>query len=236
MTFATALPSDTNPANDSASGSFIIRHVVHDVGVLAILAPKGNLPNGDTVIPKAVIKDFGEGVEVFHVGFMIGSSWRDSVTDTLQPGVVDTVSFHKWVATPVGHYFDRCSTALAGDADTANDQVRDSFWVVSTGTDEHSQPSAIPHNLVLAGGEPNPFNAHTLIPYGLPRGEQFQLAVYNPAGDLVRRLASGAAEPGYYTASWLGNDEKGGNVAKGIYFVRLQAGDAVVTRKLVKLQ
>jgi hypothetical protein len=232
----TVLASDTNPDNDTATGSVIVRRIVHDVGVAAILAPTAETDLGDTVKPAAVLKDYGTETEVFQVRFLIGTTWRDSLTDTLQPGATDTVEFRSWVAEPVGLYVDQCSTALAGDMNPANDFILDSFQVVATGVAESVRRLGVPTSLKLAGGSPNPFCARTSIAFGLPRGEQFRLAVYNSVGDLVRVLASGYAEPGYYTTGWSGIDEKGCTVARGIYFVRLQTGDAVLTNKLVRLQ
>jgi hypothetical protein len=233
---ATVLANDTNPDNDTAAGSVIVRRILHDVGVLAILAPTGQNNLGDTVNPAAVLKDFGTESEVLQVRFLIGTSWRDSLTDTLQPGAIDTVEFRSWIAEPVGPYVDKCSTALAGDMNPANDFVLDSFQVVATGATESSRRIGAPTSLKLAGGAPNPFCAHTSIAFGLPRGEQFLLSVYNSVGGLIRVLASGCFAPGYYTTGWNGIDEKGRTVARGIYFVRLQTRDAVLTRKLVRLQ
>jgi hypothetical protein len=233
---STALLNDSLPVNDAVSDSVIVRTRNHDAGVLAILAPQGVIAPGDTVVPRAVVRNYGTFAEVFPVKFVIGESWRDSIIDTLQPGTNDTVRFRTWVADPEGHYFEQCSTALAGDMNPADDFARDSFWVIATGNAEAARPLKVPRTLVLGGGAPNPFADRTLISFGLPKGQQYRLAVYNSAGVLVQVLASGYAEPGYYIAGWRGADEQGNRVSEGIYFVRLETAAAAMTRKLVKMR
>jgi hypothetical protein len=186
------------------------------------------------VMMRAVVRDYGTFAEVFPVKFVIGESWRDSIIDTLQPGMNDTVRFRLWIAAPAGHYFEQCSTALAGDMNPADDFARDSFWVTATGNEEAARPLKVPRTLVLDGA-PNPFADHTLISFGLPKGQQYRLAIYNSAGALVQVLASGYAEPGYYATGWRGADERGVTCGPGVYFVRLTVGGSKVTEELVKL-
>ena len=62
------------------------------------------------------------------------------------------------------------------------------------------------------------------------------LKVYNVAGELVRTLANEARPAGPYTMTWDGRDSNGANVASGVYFYRLVAGDFTQTRKMVLLK
>jgi hypothetical protein len=81
---------------------------------------------------------------------------------------------------------------------------------------------------------PNPSRRRTEIAFELltdvPRAT---LAVYAPAGDLVKLLADGPVEAGRRTVAWDGTDTKGFGVAAGIYFFRLTAGEASATQKAV---
>ena len=49
----------------------------------------------------------------------------------------------------------------------------------------------------------------------------------------MKTLVKTAYVPGLYTASWDGKDNTGKNVASGIYFYQLSAGDLKTTKKLV---
>ena len=60
-----------------------------------------------------------------------------------------------------------------------------------------------------------------------------KVSVYSAAGTLVRTIATGRQDPGWYTAAWDGNDQRGRKVGTGVYLVRLEAGAFTSTRKLV---
>jgi len=84
---------------------------------------------------------------------------------------------------------------------------------------------------------PNPFNPVTSIAYTIPDGgSDIDLAVFNIAGVRVTTLASGRVNGGRSSVTWDGTDAHGAPVASGIYFVRLTAKDASLTRKVVLLK
>ena len=62
------------------------------------------------------------------------------------------------------------------------------------------------------------------------------LSLYNLAGQQVATLASGLREAGSYNLVWDGRDDAGRDLASGMYFYRLIAGDRVETRKLMLLR
>jgi len=80
---------------------------------------------------------------------------------------------------------------------------------------------------------PNPFNPSARIAFELPRAADVTLEVYSASGALVRRLASGSYPVGRHDVTWQGRDDAGHEVASGIYFCRLTADGATVTKKLV---
>jgi hypothetical protein len=84
---------------------------------------------------------------------------------------------------------------------------------------------------------PNPFNPVTSIAYAVPDGgADIDLAVFNIAGVRVATLASGRVTGGRRSVTWDGTDARGAPVASGVYFVRLTAKDATLTRKIVLLK
>ncbi len=80
---------------------------------------------------------------------------------------------------------------------------------------------------------PNPAGWQTSVAYGIPRECRVSLRVYDTQGRLVQCLYSGRRQPGTYKTVWDGQNAIGRPVAPGIYFVRLDAGDLHVSRKLV---
>jgi flagellar hook assembly protein FlgD len=80
---------------------------------------------------------------------------------------------------------------------------------------------------------PNPFNPTTTIRYDLSGGGPVRLTVFDITGALVRTLVDGERPAGIHEATWDGRDEKGREVASGVYFYRLEAGDYARTRKML---
>ncbi|MEO0078298.1 MAG: FlgD immunoglobulin-like domain containing protein, partial [candidate division WOR-3 bacterium] len=80
---------------------------------------------------------------------------------------------------------------------------------------------------------PNPGRPGIRLDYSLPEPAHVRLRIYDAAGKLVRDLLDAPARAGRHTVRWDGNNGSGQEVAAGIYFVKLEAGDAVLARKLV---
>ena len=55
-------------------------------------------------------------------------------------------------------------------------------------------------------------------------------------GQLVRTLADEHAAAGTHTIGWDGTDSSGDRVARGVYFVRMAAGDFRASEKIVLLK
>ncbi|MDI6791402.1 MAG: DUF2341 domain-containing protein [bacterium] len=100
---------------------------------------------------------------------------------------------------------------------------------------------AIPVKPGLGQNYPNPLNPETYIPFSLSKQCQAAIQIYDLAGHLVRTIDLGKKNPGIYlnreqAAYWDGRDNDGREVSSGIYFYRLNAGDTVITRKMIVLK
>jgi len=83
---------------------------------------------------------------------------------------------------------------------------------------------------------PNPFNLSTEITFQLPVASSVSLKIYNTRGQLVRSLIEGNQTSGVYTVNWDGKDRAGNEVASGIYFYKLSAGNFSSIKKMVLLK
>ena len=88
----------------------------------------------------------------------------------------------------------------------------------------------------LSQNYPNPFIPETTIRFDLPSAGSAALSLFNLAGQRLATLVSGDREAGSYTLLWDGTDDAGRDLASGMYFYRLAAGDRVETRKLMLLR
>jgi len=98
-----------------------------------------------------------------------------------------------------------------------------------------------PKETTLLANYPNPFNPETWIPYHLATDSDVLLSIYDINGALVRELDLGHQRAGYYTdrtraAYWDGRNKFGEQVASGVYFYQLRAGDYLQMRKMVILK
>jgi flagellar hook assembly protein FlgD len=62
------------------------------------------------------------------------------------------------------------------------------------------------------------------------------LLVYNVRGQQVAVLVDRDQPAGFYEVEWRGTDRRGQELASGVYFYRLQAGERVFIRKMVLLK
>ncbi|MEN6446026.1 MAG: SBBP repeat-containing protein [Candidatus Cloacimonas sp.] len=83
---------------------------------------------------------------------------------------------------------------------------------------------------------PNPFNPLTTIDYEISMPADVKIEVYNNRGQLVRSFALGYKEQGSYKLTWEGEDNNGCLCSTGIYYIRMQAGKEIYTKKAVLLK
>ena len=99
----------------------------------------------------------------------------------------------------------------------------------------------LPKETILLPNYPNPFNPETWIPYRLAEDAFVTLTIYDSAGRVVRTLEVGHRIAAFYESRskaiyWDGRNEFGEQVASGVYFYHLFAGDYSATRKMLILK
>ena len=95
---------------------------------------------------------------------------------------------------------------------------------------------AIPTTSGLDPNFPNPFNASTQIAYRLASPGLVRLEIYNVLGQPVRTLVNQSQPAGFYQVRWDARDQRGSEVAAGVYLTRLRHPDGAQTRRLLYLK
>jgi len=85
----------------------------------------------------------------------------------------------------------------------------------------------------LYAPQPNPFRTRLAIRYSLCATGRASVRVCDLAGRVVRTLVNSEQQPGRYSVTWNGTDDRGRELARGVYFCRFTAGDYHSTEKLV---
>jgi Right handed beta helix region len=102
------------------------------------------------------------------------------------------------------------------------------------------EASPVPDDLPIAsrlqGNYPNPFNPRTKILFDVGRSGQVELAIYDVAGRLVRRLVNEPMIRGSHEMIWEGDDSGSRPVAAGVYFLRLKTADTVSRQRITLIK
>lgn len=109
---------------------------------------------------------------------------------------------------------------------------------IQTGTDvkDENESEKKPPKFILSQNCPNPFNQATKIGFTLTKSGLVSLNIYDALGRKVRTLVSDHLSSGYESVVWDGKNDSGKELASGIYFYQLKAGDLSETKKLVLLK
>ncbi|MHC1736592.1 MAG: T9SS type A sorting domain-containing protein [Ignavibacteriaceae bacterium] len=89
---------------------------------------------------------------------------------------------------------------------------------------ENLKPSAFN----ISQNYPNPFNPSTVIKYQIPVDARVSIKVYNVLGNVVATLQNGFQTAGEYSVR-----VDGSNLASGVYFYKIEAGDFSATKKML---
>jgi predicted GH43/DUF377 family glycosyl hydrolase len=96
---------------------------------------------------------------------------------------------------------------------------------------EGNDNSYIPGGYSLSQNYPNPFNPSTTIEFTLPKSEFVDLKVYNILGKEISTLVTNQLNHGNHIYTFDAT-----NLASGIYYYRIEAGNFVQTRKMIYLK
>ena len=106
--------------------------------------------------------------------------------------------------------------------------------VVASGLITTAVSTRIPASPVSVGNNyPNPFSAHTSVDVVLGHDSAVTIEVFDVAGRRVRSLDAGRLEAGASQLTFDAFDDRGHALPSGVYFYRVHANDATVTRKIL---
>jgi hypothetical protein len=94
----------------------------------------------------------------------------------------------------------------------------------------------LPAQFTLHQNYPNPFNPATTIRFDLPTPAHVKLEVFNLLGQRVAELADEPMKTGRHSVIWDGKNQSGEEIASGVYFYKLTAGDYTKLKRMTILR
>jgi hypothetical protein len=114
-------------------------------------------------------------------------------------------------------------------------------YAKTTDVEDETENQKKPSEFALSQNCPNPFNPTTVIRFKV-EGRRLKvpvpttLKIYNILGEVVRTLVNEEKLPGNYTVQWDGKNDRGEQLASGVYFYELKVGDYTSAKKMVLLK
>lgn len=97
-------------------------------------------------------------------------------------------------------------------------------------------PHNAPASFELLQNYPNPFNPSTTIRFEVAKASYVNLKVLDTLGREVRTLVDRSYGPGSYFQVWDGKDSRNLSAPSGTYFLRMNAGGYVDTKKMTLIK
>jgi Secretion system C-terminal sorting domain/Outer membrane protein Omp28 len=210
------IPGDSNRAtvvvnilSNLPTGNYYLRVMTVEKKVI-YTTPPGT--NGETIFP-----------EVF----------RKSHPNSQGTALPTTAGTYTYVFTykmnPV--WVDSMIYTIAFVQNDANKECLNSFKAIDNITGTPVYTESVPESFSLSQNFPNPFNPSTNIKFTMPKDGNVTLKVYDMIGSEVKTLVEGNHKAGIYNIYFDGSE-----LASGVYFYRLTAGDFTETRKMILIK
>ena len=226
------------------------------VSATGIESPATFYAVSDTEAPPTTADVNGDGsvniLDLILIASELGNQGQNLTADVNRDGVVSILDL-----VLVAGMFDEVAAAPSTHAQVPETltAVEIQGWLTDARTLEAKDPimkrgllvleqllvALTPRETELLANYPNPFNPETWIPYRLAETAFVTLTIYDGAGHIVRTLDVGHQTAAVYESQskaiyWDGKNDFGEQVASGVYFYTLTAGDFSATRKMLILK
>jgi len=238
-------------------------HINRDGGTLTAASTEANSKFGYAFLNCKITADSigfdGKPITKFYLGRPWQAAPQTVFLKCEEPATLDPAGWLTWNVTPAlyaeyacfgpgadftnRHTISRQLTCTEADAYTLNqifakisNPIFGYDWLpekplVVTGVGFAPESEVIPVEYALSRNYPNPFNPTTTIAYSLPKKSKVKIMLYNMLGMQIITLVEAEQPAGRYQVQI-----NAANLASGIYFYAIQAGEFKQSRKMLLLK
>ena len=219
------------------------------------LQSRGVLVKFDDIVARPADVN-GDGVvnilDLVSVASQFGTQRQNLAADVNRDGIVDILdlvfvagTFGDAAAAPSAHPQAPETLTAAAVRQWLTDaqalEIQDPIMIRGIVVLQQLLVSLTPTETELLANYPNPFNPETWIPYRLAKDAFVILTIYDQTGQVVRTIDVGLQTAAFYESRsqaiyWNGRNQVGEQVASGVYFYHLSAGNYSATRKMLILK
>jgi len=149
-----------------------------------------------------------------------GSNWSTIIESTPNTGS------YSWIVSATDSS-DQCLIRITNVDDGSIVDISDGVFTIDILTGVEEIETGIPSEFNISQNYPNPFNPVTLIKYQVPETGLVSIKVYDLIGREIAVLVNEVKQPGNYQVSFNGE-----NLASGVYFYKMTAGEFSSVRKM----
>jgi hypothetical protein len=117
------------------------------------------------------------------------------------------------------------------NSNTTGVVAADAFRIIYRGPVSSVEDEITPKDFILYQNYPNPFNSQTTIRFNLNNPSNVQLRIFNSVGELVETLVDQELGSGIHEVIF--DSKRYTNIASGIYYYNLQAGNFSQTKGMI---
>jgi len=219
----------TDDSTTSAVARFFVDTQIEAPNAFKIISPNG--PNDFGTRPKftwnKATENDPEDTTMHYKLIISQDSIFKQVIRTI-PSLSDTTIIISKDLNKSTQYYWRVEAINGDSLSTSSDTLS---FTVGTVTAINKNGNAKPTKYALSQNYPNPFNPTTEIKYALPKAENVRLQIFNTLGQLVYTLIDKQQSAGYYQVQF-----DASKLSSGVYLYRLQAGEHIMTKKMILLK
>jgi hypothetical protein len=208
-------------AQNTLTGQYKINYVITEDNIVYAQTGNGSCAGNSNYIHKWIVRNMVNGATGENVNT---GTWN---TNQTYSKTFNTTLDASWIPANC-----KIQIFVYKDMGTLNSsEIAQGIKAPITLTGVNNQNAGVPNEYSLNQNYPNPFNPTTNIKFGIPKGGNVSLKVFDITGRVVDVYYDGYMKAGYYNA-----EIDGTKLASGVYFYTLRTDNFTETKKMVLIK